>query len=271
VTYRMALRWAEGMGMTAQDARWLMSEVSRMDLTQYLIHGDDVMDLSQVKRFEDMVHRFSRGEPAQYILGYWDFYGLTLKVDGRALIPRPETEVLVEKALEHMPEDAALKVADVGCGTGCIGLALLRARCRLQVTLLDLSEKALELARENAGLLHMKPDFVHADMAEPLPGGPYDWICSNPPYITTADCGRLDASVKDFEPMSALDGGEDGLKDYRFLAARAQDSLAPGGSVILEIGRGMAPGVMEIMKDLVWVGTYPDLAGIDRVMLFQKR
>lgn len=270
MTYRMALRWAEGMGMEARDAHWLLSEVARMDLSQYLLHGDDTMEPEQVKCFEGMVRRFSAGEPAQYILGYWDFCGLTLKVDRRALIPRPETEVLVEKALAHMPEDAALRVADVGCGTGCIGLALLRARRRLRMTLLDLSEKALDLARENAALLRMKPDFVRADMNRPLPGGPYDWICSNPPYITTEDCGGLDASVREFEPMSALDGGTDGLDFYRALAGRARDSLAPGGYMILEIGRGMADGVMEIMKDLVWVGTYPDLAGIDRVMLFQK-
>jgi len=272
VTYRMALAWAVGQGVEESDARWLLQEVARVSMTQYLILKDTTMEPTQVARFEEMIRRRAKGEPVQHVLGFWGFGDLTLKTDGRALIPRPETELLVEEALRLLPEEQGMRIADVGCGTGCIGLSMKNARLRDKVTLLDISPEARELAAENADLLRLTVEILPADMRETLPGGPYDMICSNPPYIPREDCEALDPEVRYFDPMLALDGGEDGLDFYRALADRTGDSLKSGGFVVLELGIGQAEDVKKIFAPVAdVVDLKKDLAGIDRVLSLRKR
>ena len=130
MTYRMALAWAVGQGVEESDARWLLQEVARVSMSQYLILKDTPMDPPQVARFEEMIRRRAKGEPVQHVLGFWGFGDLTLKTDRRALIPRPETELLVEEALRLLPEEQGLSIVDVGCGSGCIGLSIKNARLR---------------------------------------------------------------------------------------------------------------------------------------------
>ncbi len=271
MTYRMALAWAVGQGVSESDARWLMQEVARLSMTQYLIVRDTPIDPPQMARFEQMIRRRAQGEPVQHILGYWGFCDLTLKTDRRALIPRPETELVVEEALRLLPQTQGLHIADVGCGSGCIGLALKQKRYKDRITLMDISQEARELAAENAGLLRLNVEIQAADMTQPLPGGPYDMICSNPPYIPSSDCKELDEEVRKFDPMLALDGGADGLDFYRALAGRAQDSLKPGGYMILELGIGQAKAVTDIFAPVCRrVALRNDLAGIERVISLQK-
>lgn len=271
MTYRMALTWAVGKGVDASDARWLLQEVARISMTEYLIRKDTAMTAEQVSAFEKMIFRRAAGEPVQHILGCWDFCGLTLKTDPRALIPRPETELLVEEALRLLPEEPRTRVADVGCGTGCIGLAIKSKRHRVQLTLMDISEDARSLAAENARLQHLMAEIVPADMREPLPGAPYDMICSNPPYIPTADCAVLDPVVREHDPMLALDGGTDGLDFYRALADRMRDSLVPGGIMILELGIGEAEAVEALFAPQAErIRLIKDPAGIDRILSLKK-
>lgn len=271
MTYRMALAWAVGQGVAESDARWLLQEVARLSMTQYLIVRDTPIDSPQMARFEQMIRRRAQGEPVQHILGYWGFCDLTLKTDRRALIPRPETEFVVEEALQLLPAAQGVKIADVGCGSGCIGLALKEKRYKDRITLMDVSPEARALAAENADLLRLSVEIIEADMTRPLPGGPYDMICSNPPYIPSSDCQGLDEEVRRFDPMLALDGGADGLDFYRALAGRMADSLKPGGYMVLELGIGQAKAVEAIFAPYGrTVRIKKDLAGIERVISIRK-
>lgn len=271
MTYRMALAWAVGQGVSEPDARWLLQEVARLSMTQYLIVRDTPIEPPQMARFEQMIRRRAAGEPVQHILGYWGFCDLTLKTDRRALIPRPETELVVEEALRLLPEAQGLRIADVGCGSGCIGLALKEKRYRDRVTLMDVSPEARALAAENADLLRLSVEIVEADMTCTLPGAPYDMICSNPPYIPSGDCPMLDEEVRRFDPLLALDGGADGLDFYRALAGRMADSLKPGGYMVLELGIGQAAAVEKLFAPVgSRVRLRRDLAGIERVISLQK-
>lgn len=219
----------------------------------------------------DMVRRAASGEPVQYILGHWDFYGRVFKTDSRALIPRPETELLVESMLKTIPQGDVVSVMDAGCGTGCIGITVKLKRPSAQVTLCDVSAGALALANENAGLLGADVAFVLADMRSQLPGGPYDIIVSNPPYINGRDMDGLSPVVRNHEPHLALYGGEDGLDFIRALADRAGDSLAPGGRLFIEVGYDQAERALELMVAAgLAAEALPDYSGILRIVMARK-
>lgn len=185
-------------------------------------------------------------KPAQYIIGSSDFHGLTLKVDERVLIPRPETEELVELILSENPE-TSLSVLDIGTGSGAIALALANSRSNWQITASDLSGDALALAAENAQSCGLNPIFVQSDCFEAISGS-FDIIVSNPPYISEADKNEVGLNVLTSEPHMALFAEEDGYAVYRKIAEQAVDHLTEKGKIYLEIGYKQGDGVAELLK-----------------------
>lgn len=274
---RDALAWAAGRlasaGWEDSDRAALLLLKEATGLTGMAFY--DVLDMHLLKwklaAYRVMVNRAMNGEPVQYILGQWDFYGRTFKTDKRALIPRPETELLAEAALKAMPCDQAVTILDAGCGTGCIGITIKLERPAAHVTLCDISSAALALAKENAGLLGADVMIVDADMRKQFPGAPYDIIISNPPYINTKDMGQLSPVVRGHEPHLALYGGEDGLDLIRALAARAGDSLKQGGRLFIEAGYDQAESAIKIMNAAGLASeAIPDYSGTLRVISSRK-
>jgi len=263
---------ASGNDEAEAQARQMLYGVLRLDTASYLARRDDLLTEEEEAALQSALARRIAGEPLQYILGEWPFYGRTFACDPRAFIPREDTETLVDAALEALPKDRPLRGIDLGAGTGIVGLTLAAERPAWRIACLDLSPDALSLARENAARLELtRTDFFLGDMRERLPGAPYDFIVSNPPYIRAGDLPGL-APELSHEPRLALDGGEDGLDFYRALAARMDDSLAPGGLIAVEVGYDQAEAVAALFAPLaetVW--TRKDFAGIDRAVAAWKR
>ena len=206
------------------------------------------------RRFRELMERRLAGEPVAYIIGEWEFFGLTLDVSREVLIPRPDTETLVERAIEFvkdLPEGA--RVLDLCAGSGCIGLSIAANCPRARVILADWSEDALRVCRQNirrCGLTQqVSTTRVNALEAAPSALWDFDLIVCNPPYIRTGELAELDRSVRDFEPMMALDGGEDGLMFYRSVAGKWKSAIRPGGKLIFEIGWDQAPDVELILAE----------------------
>ena len=198
-----------------------------------------VADDSFEKAMEDMVRRRLQGEPVAYITGLWEFHGIPLMITPDVLIPRNDTEVLADKAITYARDtDKDIRMLDLCCGSGCIGLAVAAESPRIRVVMADISERALGVARQNAlkNRLTRCVTCVTADalQAPPLLLGRFDLIVCNPPYIPTGELETLDGSVRDYEPHSALDGGEDGLMFYRTVTEKWRAVLKPGGSIMFE-------------------------------------
>ena len=204
------------------------------------------------KRVDDLVRRRLDGEPVAYIIGEWEFYGLPLNISQDVLIPRADTEVLAERAIEKAREAGeGARVLDLCAGSGCVGLAVAANVPACRAVLGELSEGALRICKQNVrrNNLNARVTCLSVDALEPPAPSLWDFdvIVSNPPYIPTADIEGLDHSVKDFEPWMALDGGDDGLDFYRFIAAKWKTALRLGGTLIFEVGIGQAPAVEEIL------------------------
>lgn len=267
---RQTLR-AAGVEGADSIAMLLLKETGGMAYAALVAAMDAPMDDRLLDRYRAMAKRAARGEPVQYILGHWDFYGRRYNTDARALIPRPETELLVEAALAAMPTDRALHVMDAGAGTGCIGITVKLERPCSHVALCDVSTDALALTRENAALLGAGVELLMADMRLPFPGAPYDIIVSNPPYIDAADMVKLPPNVAGYEPRLALFGGGDGLDIIRALACRAIDGMADGGRMFVEIGYNQADAAMSIFREAgMQAAVRPDYAGIPRILTARK-
>ncbi len=216
--------------------------------------------------YETLLARRARREPLAYILGHWGFRRLTLKTDARALIPRPETEIVVERALEHLNGMAEPAVLDVGTGTGAIALAIVDEHPQARVTAIDASTDALALARENLDLLGIngRVRLVEHDLTEGLGRDEFDLVVSNPPYIEPEDIEMLQPEVRDWEPRIALvaHGATEAV------AGAATEALRPGGWVVLEIAENQAVKVAGLLTDLGYehLRISPDMAGRDRVI-----
>jgi len=225
----------------------------------------------QRAELEKLIVRAEQGEPIQYIIGHVDFRGLEIRCDRRALIPRPETELLVDSVLSAITYHASFRIADVGTGTGCIGLALLTELPNAEVIGIDVSPDALALARENAGRLGLLDRFqaLENNLLAGFEKNTLGMVVSNPPYILSDVCKMLDTSVRDFEPKLALDGGADGLDLVRPLVEQAAQVLKPGGGIFLEIGYDQGPAVAQVLKTAGFqqVEIKKDLAGLDRIVL----
>lgn len=225
------------------------------------------------QRFLDLWRRRLAGEPVQYLIGEWDFYGRTFQTDGRALIPRPETEHLVEEALRAAPD--ARRGIDLGCGSGVVAITLARELPRARLVAIDASIGALALARQNA-LRHGVTDrvaFVGSDWTKGLAGPRFDLAVSNPPYVAASDAGSLPPEVADWEPASALFAGKDGLSEIRALLSVLPPRLAEGAPFLFELGFGQRDAVeAEVALRPEWDFRWfvPDLSGIPRVCVVRR-
>lgn len=225
------------------------------------------------ERFRELLARRLAGEPVAYIIGEWEFYGLTLDICRDVLIPRPDTETVVERALAFLEgKEGHVRILDLCSGSGCIGLALAHHYPDSTVVLADWSEDALRVSRQNIRRCGMSGQVntarVNAMEAPPPLLSEFDLIVCNPPYIPTADLDGLDQSVKGYEPHMALDGGEDGLDFYRTIAAKWKSALRLGGALCFEVGIGQAPDVEEILalNGYENIQTAQDTQGIWRVV-----
>ncbi len=230
-----------------------------------LNHNTDVSGKQEAK-FHELLCRRINGEPLQYILGTQEFMSLEFKVGRNVLIPRPDTETLVEEVLKIK---SGFSLLDIGTGTGCIPLSVTHYNPRAYVRGIDISDYALCLAKENSRLLHLddRSDFVKCDIMTQIPSGRYDVITSNPPYIKSSVIDTLQTEVKDFEPHSALDGGNDGLDFYRRICDIAPKLLTENGLIYFEIGFDQAAFVKKLLEDSFEnITVTQDLSGNDRVV-----
>jgi release factor glutamine methyltransferase len=235
--------------------------VTRLDL--YLAH-DRPLTEAEVATARELVRRRGAREPLAYVLGEWGFRGLSLRCDPRALVPRPETEIVVERCLALLESIDAPRVLDVGTGTGAIALALAQEHPGAGVTALDRSADALDLARENAAAAGLELELVQGDLVDGLPSGPFDLVVSNPPYVLLEEIDGLAPEVRDWEPREAiLDAGQ-----AQAVIHGARDVLRPGGWLVLEVH---ALGAAAVARTLAESGYGPpavtaDLAGRERVV-----
>ena len=221
---------------------------------------------------ENLLQRRLQGEPMAYIIGEWEFYGLGLDISEAVLIPRVDTEVLVEQALEHVKSLPKSRVLDLCAGSGCVGLAIAAHSPGSNVVLGEYDEKALKICRQNirrCGLTGRVVSLMVDARQKPAPAlGEFDCIVSNPPYIPDGDIAGLDVSVRDYEPHLALRGGEDGLDFYRIIVEKWRDALNENGKMFFEVGIGQADSVMRIMRSAGFgdIEVVKDTAGIPRVV-----
>jgi release factor glutamine methyltransferase len=254
------------------DAELLAAHAFGLARIQLYAQFDRPLSADELGRFRELVKRRQAGEPVAYIVGRKEFWSLDLAVDRRVLIPRPDTETAVEAALALLPADAAVRVCDVGTGSGAIALAIRKDRPLAVVVAIDASAEALAVAGENAGRLGLPLDLRQGDLLAPLAAeptlDPFDVIIANLPYVPRGDVPGLAPEVQ-AEPLLALDGGADGLDLVRRLVAAAPGHLRPGGAVVLEIGAGQAAETRRICEavGLVRVATHRDLGGIERVVV----
>ncbi|ABF43471.1 [protein release factor]-glutamine N5-methyltransferase [Candidatus Koribacter versatilis Ellin345] len=222
-------------------------------------------------RYDEAIARRCHGEPAQYITGHQEFYGRDFLVSPAVLIPRPETEHLIEAVLELAPREVRWEVLDVGTGSGCIAATLAKEFPRMKVTAVDISPEALQIAQANAARLEAQVEFRVSDLLSAIePGRQFDMIVSNPPYVGECEADKVQRQVKDFEPHCAVFGGERGMDIIKRLAPQVWEHLKPGGWFLMEIGYSIADPVHEIMRDWTNFKVVPDLRGIPRVVVGRK-
>jgi release factor glutamine methyltransferase len=230
------------------------------------VNFDKPLSDAELSGFRGMVARRAKREPLQYILGSQEFCGLQFVVTPAVLIPRHDTAVLVEQALEKAA--AAKSVLDIGTGSGCIAVALAKNLPAASVTAVDISVEALAVAGLNAENNGVSIEFAEGSIFEPVADRQFDLIVSNPPYIPTLDLAALQPEVGAFEPILALDGGADGLDFYRLISLNAANHLNPGGWLILEVGINQSEPVRELLASTGFLSlfTSKDSGGIDRVV-----
>ena len=256
------------IGSARLEAELLLAATLDLDRVGLYVNFERPLNADELTSFRERVRRRALREPLQYILGETEFWSLTLNVSPAVLVPRADTEILVEEALSRI--EGAARVLDVGTGSGAIAIALAHEKTETLVTALDCSALALEIARANAernGVAD-RVTCVMGDLAD-LPAGAFEIVVSNPPYIPTADCEKLMPEVRDHEPRLALDGGGDGLIAYRQLAAQAGKILAPGGWLLVEVGIDQAADVGALFEasGLIEVKHRDDYSGIPRVVM----
>ncbi len=264
-----------GLPDAALDARFLLEEVCGTNLQTLLVFPEKKVTEEEVNQYRAFIQRRKDREPTAMILGEWDFMGLTFRLNKSTLIPEQDTEVLVETALEELKRrglgEAPLRILDLCTGSGCILLSLLHELRNAGGLGTDLSEEALEAARENAVRLGLqeRAAFRQGDLWEPVGDERFDLIVSNPPYVPTEVIPTLEPEVRCGEPYAALDGGEDGLVFYRRIMREAAGHLKSSGIIIVESGFDEAPQIAALMQDqkLRGIRTVKDYGGLDRVVL----
>lgn len=272
MTLRDALLEASA-STSRRDAETLLTHTLHRDRAWLLAHLDDDLPVADLDSFRDLTARRAKQQPLQYLTGTQEFFGLELRVTPDVLIPRPETEHLVESVLDwaRVQADPRLRIADVGTGSGAIAIALASVLEHASVTAIDISVAALAIAHENAERFGVagRIRFLEGDLLSPLPTerGTFDIIASNPPYVAAADAPTLAPEVRDHEPSVALYAGPDGLDIYRRLIPQARELLRSGGLLALEIGFGQRDAVAELLSGWQSVHFMDDYASIPRVAL----
>lgn len=268
-----ALLAAQGVGNPRLDAEVLLAEVLGVNRLGLYVDADREFRAAERACYGELIRRRARREPLQQIRGKQEFFSRDFEVDRRVLIPRPETELLVETALALARAIDRPKIVDVGSGSGAIAITLALEFREATIVATDVSPAAIDVGRRNARRLGAAVDFRPGDLAEPLCGERFDLVVSNPPYVPSGDIALLEPEVRDHEPRSALDGGADGLDVYRRLASAADRALATGGRVVVEIGfaqRERATAIFAAAGFRV-AKIDRDLAGIERVLTIERR
>ncbi len=273
MTYREALGQGEkllnGAGIVdaKNDAWLLLAMAGRIDHTFYYMHMDEEMPEDAQHEFDALINKRSERVPLQYITGEQEFMGITFHVNSSVLIPRQDTETLVEEALKLV--HPGMKIMDMCTGSGCVLISILKNAHGVEGFGYDISKQAINVAKENAKLNDVAADFERSDLFDDVMEEQFDMLVSNPPYIRSEEIATLMPEVTDFEPHEALDGKEDGLYFYRKLIAGCPEFVKPGGYVLFEIGYDQGEDVSSMMKDagFLEVAVVKDLAHHDRVVL----
>lgn len=267
-TYRESIEKLKTAGIieAESDVRLLFEYLIGKDRNFLYVHGNDEITDSELCKLNSAIEKRMKRIPLQHITGVQEFMGLTFCVNENVLIPRFDTEVLVEEVLKEICDGA--KVLDVCTGSGCILISLMKYRNDIEGFGLDISKAALETAQKNADSLNVNPKFVESDLFDNITEKGFDYIVSNPPYIRSEEILNLMEEVREHDPKIALDGGMDGLYFYRIIAEKAKDYLRIGGRLFLEIGNDQGEAVKEILTDNGYknINVIKDYAGNDRVV-----
>lgn len=254
-------------------AEALLAHTLRLSRTQLLAHLERVPTAGQIVAYETLIHRCEAGEPLAYVLGRREFYGLDFVVDARVLIPRPETELLIDTALELIRVVSSIepRIADIGTGSGAIAVTLAARLPHARIIATDISAAALEVARENARRHHVadRIRFEQGDLLAPI-DEPLDLIAANLPYVRRDELPSLSRSIRNYEPAVALDGGSDGLATVRRLLHAAPRALEPGGAILAEIGAAQGEAAREAAQaafPFADIQVKRDIAGLDRLLV----
>lgn len=254
------------------DAEILLAHVLQLSRLRLRVEADLVVTPAQEAQFMQFIQRRLTHEPIAYLIGHKEFWSLELAVNQHTLVPRPETELLIETALQLFPQDSVIKVVDLGTGSGAIAIALASERPHWHIDAVDISQNALTLASKNAqrlGFAHIS--FYHGNWFTALPSGKYDLVLSNPPYLTEEEWPAYSVSLA-AEPKSALVSGQDGLDDIRAIAANAKTRLQQGGYLLMEHGEAQGALVRKILLENCYqqIRTLLDLSGKERVTMGQN-
>ena len=274
VEYSLKGLLADGTKMLTQagideaelDARYILEYITGLNSAQYFIHSEDIIEKNKAEEFFRLIERRSKRIPLSYVIGTRDFFGLTFKVNENVLIPEQETELLVEEVIKYSEGKAVL---DMCTGSGCIAISIALFGKPSKVAASDISEKALEVARENAKSLKAgEISFIQGDMFENVTDK-FDIIVSNPPYIETGEIDELMPEVRDYIPRLALDGDIDGLKFYRIISKEAVKKLNKNGRIFYEIGYNQSRAVASILLEngFTDVNIMKDYSGLDRIVM----
>lgn len=274
VEYSLKGLLVDGAKMLAQagieeaelDARYILEHITGLNSAQYFIHSEDIIEKDKAEEFFRLIERRSKRIPLSYVIGTRDFFGLTFKVNENVLIPEQETELLVEEVIKYSEGKAVL---DMCTGSGCIAISIALFGKPSKVAASDISEKALEVARQNAKCLNAgEISFIQGDMFENVTEK-FDIIVSNPPYIETGEIDELMPEVRDYLPRLALDGDEDGLKFYRIISKEAVKKLNKNGRIFYEIGYNQSRAVASILLEngFTDIKVIKDYSGLDRIVM----
>lgn len=282
-TIGVLLKWTQdyftkkGIPMARIDAEVLLAHLLQKERIYLYIHFDEPVQPDELRAFRGMIQQRVHRVPVAYIIGEKEFMGLTLKVSSDVLVPRPETEILVESVLTRLPQRPGITLVDIGTGSGAIIIALLKIREDIKGCAIDISGAALKIAAENAALHHVddRVEFMQGDLFAPLSGRTEKFfaIVSNPPYIPAKDMPYLEPEVRCNEPTCALTDNHDGLDFYRRLLQEGGQFLADDGFLACEVGKGQAASVQQLAAKKGWgkVEVAKDLAGIERVLVIWKQ
>ncbi len=263
---------AAEVGSPRLNAEVLLMFVLGVNRAYLYAHPERVLTSEEDDRYEEVLAQRATGRPSQYITGHQEFWGLDFVVSPAVLIPRPETEHLVETVLELAQQHTFRRVADIGTGSGCIAVALAKEFPQAEFTAVDLSRDALEIARANAARHQMERriSFLESDLLEKLPKNHFDLVVSNPPYVGENERDKVQKQVRDFEPKMAVFSGSEGLDIYKRLIPQAHAALVPGGWVVMEMGFSVEERVRALLAGWEDVRVTHDLQGIPRVIAARR-